>query len=98
MFQEALRRAAAVGISGFAFTEEAIRRAMSESPPPQVVSYLGQQSVEVRDEIIERLAREFGTWLHDLDLPKLAAEVLEETDVVFEVRVKARPKSREDAE
>ena len=71
---------------------------MSESTPPQVVSYLGQQSVEVRDEIIERLAREFGTWLHGLDLPSLVGEVLEQTDVVFEVRVKARSKSSEDSD
>jgi hypothetical protein len=77
LVQEWLRRAASAGFSTLRFTEEAIRRGFSDAMPPEWVDYVSRQSVEVRSEMIDRFAREFGTWLRELDVERLLGRVLE---------------------
>jgi len=62
-FQEAVRRAANLGISTFFTTEEAVRRAFSESVPPDWLEYLNRQGTDLRSELLDRMSREFGEWL-----------------------------------
>lgn len=90
---EVIRRGASLGFSGFFLTEEAIRRAFSDRVPAEWADYVSQQSGSVRDELIERMAREFGNWLRTLDLGEIAAELLEEREVSFRLEIKPRAKS-----
>ena len=48
----------------------------------------------MRDELIERMAREFGNWLRTLDLTDLAAEFLKSRAVFLRLEIKPR---RQDA-
>ena len=79
-------------------TEEAIRRAFSERVPPEWADYVSQQSESVRDELIERMAREFGNWLRTLDLGEIAAEFLEEREVSLRIDIKPKRGAEDSAE
>jgi hypothetical protein len=92
LFQEAVRRAAALGLSGFFLTEEAVRRALSDSVPKEWADYISRQSEEVRSDLVDRLAQEFGAWLRTLDLSDVLRNVLEDYDLSGEVKLSAHPK------
>jgi hypothetical protein len=91
-FQEAVRRAAQLGLSTFFTTEEAVRRAFSESVPPDWLDYLNRQGTDIRGELLERMTREFGEWLHKIDMPQIMSKLLEEHD--FELRISVSARSR----
>ena len=91
-FQEAVRRAAQLGISTFFTTEEAVRRAFSESMPPDWLDYLNRQGTDIRGELLERMSREFGEWLQKIDMAQIMSKLLEEHD--FELRISVSAKSR----
>jgi len=96
-FQEAVRRAAQLGLSTFFTTEEAVRRAFSESVPPDWLDYLNRQGTDIRGELLERMSREFGEWLHKIDMPQIMSKLLEEHDFELRISVSARPRSSERA-
>ena len=94
-FQEAVRRAAQLGLTTFFTTEEAVRRAFSEAVPPDWIDYLNRQSSDVRDELLERLSREFGEWLRHVDMAQIMSKLLEEHDFEFKISVSARRRPSE---
>jgi len=96
-FQEAVRRAAQLGLSTFFTTEEAVRRAFSESVPPDWLDYLNRQGTDLRGELLERMSREFGEWLHKIDMPQIMSKLLEEHDFELRISVSARSRSPERA-
>ena len=85
IFQETVRRAAGLGFSSFFLTEEALRRAFSEAAPKDLVQYVSEQSERMRDQVIDRVSREFGDWLQTVDVRELLEEVL--TNHEFELNV-----------
>ena len=95
LFQEAIRRAAAVGLSGFFLTEEAVRRALNDAVPEDWVNYLSEQSTEIRNELIDRLVEVFGNWLHTLDLPAVLSSVLEEHEFSAKIDLSVRRKQED---
>ena len=76
-FSELIRRSASLGFSSLLLTEEAIRRAFSEKVPAEWVDYLGSQGEDLRREIVDRLGKEFGQWLHTQDPASLVQQVLD---------------------
>ncbi len=94
LFQEAVRRATTLGLSGFFLTEEAVRRALTEAVPKEWVDYLSRQSEDVRREAMEGLVREFGHWLRGLDVKALLGQLLEEYDLTATIQLSASPKSQ----
>jgi hypothetical protein len=96
IFQEIVRRAAAAGFSSFFMTEEAIRQALSENVPKDWVDYVARQSAAMRAEVVERLVREFASWLQRIDTEELSRKVvqlvLEEYEVRVEIRLDAQPR------
>ena len=92
LFQEAIRRAAAVGLSGFFLTEEAVRRALNDAVPEDWVKYLSEQSTDIRNELIDRLIVQFREWLNTLDLPALLGSILEEHDFSAKIDLSVRRK------
>jgi len=93
IFQEVIRRGASLGFSSFFLTEEAIRRAFSDRVPSEWADYVSEQSESVRDELIERMSREFGNWLRTLDVGQIAADFLEEREVSLRIEIKPKRRS-----
>ena len=101
LYQEFVRRAASIGLSGVALTEEAVRKAMSESAHKEWVEFISRQGGDFRRELIDALVREFAAWLRDVDLDgvqrRVLQQVLEDFELSFEVKVSARPRGDRDA-
>lgn len=81
-----------MGFSSFFLTEEAVRRAFADRVPTDWTEYFARQSDEVRAELVDRLAKEFGNWLRSVDLAEVVAEVLDRYDVSAQIDVSAQPK------
>lgn len=94
-FQEAVKRAAQLGLSTFFTTEEALRRALAESVPADWIDYLNRQSTDVRAELLERMSREFGEWLQRADMAQIMSKLLEEHDFEFKISVSAKRRPSE---
>jgi hypothetical protein len=96
-FQEAVRRAAQLGLSTFFSTEEAVRRAFAEAVPADWIDYLNRQGTDVRGELLDRMSREFGEWLSRVDMAQIMGKLLEEHDFEFKISVSAQRRSSERA-
>ena len=96
-FQEAVRRAAQLGLSTFFTTEEAVRRAFSDSVPPDWLDYLNRQGTDLRSELLDRMSREFGEWLRQVDMAQIMSKLLEEHDFDLHISVSAKRSSKERA-
>ncbi|MFI5315705.1 MAG: hypothetical protein ACHQ6T_08385 [Myxococcota bacterium] len=94
-FQEAVRRAAQLGLSTFFTTEEAVRRAFSESVPSDWLDYLNRQGSDIRVELLDRMSREFGEWLRQVDMAQIMSKLLEEHDFEFRISVSAQRRGKE---
>src|SRR5262245_31320107 len=94
-FQEAVKRAAQLGLSTFFTTEEAVRRAFAEAVPADWIDYLNRQGTDVRAELLERMSREFGEWLQRVDMAQIMGELLEEHDFEFKISVSAKRRPSE---
>ena len=97
IFQEAVRRATALGLSGFFLTEEAVRKALTDTVPKEWVDYISRQSEDVRSDAIDRLVSEFGAWLRSLDLPAALRSVLEDYEISAKVEISAGRKRSDPA-
>jgi hypothetical protein len=95
LFQEAVRRAAQLGLSGFFATEEALRRAFNDSVPRDWVDYLNQQTGDVRTELIDRMAREFGEWLRTVDMTQIVGKLLAENEFELKISISGQPRAAE---
>lgn len=96
LFQELVRRGTALGLSSFFLTEEAVRRAVSDTLPADWVDFVGRRGEEMRRDLVEALAREFGAWLRDQDAAELLRRCLEEYDLSAHVELKLEPRGRGD--
>ena len=97
LFQEAIRRATALGLSGFFLTEEAVRRALTDTVPREWVDYVNRQSDDVRRDMVDRLASEFGIWLRTLDLSEVLQKVLEDYEISAQIDISADRKRTDPA-
>ena len=97
LFQEAIRRATALGLSGFFLTEEAVRRALTDTVPREWVDYVSRQSEDVRRDMVDRLVQEFGLWLRTLDLSELLRKVLEDYEISAQIDISADRKRKDPA-
>jgi hypothetical protein len=75
--QELLRRAIALGFSGLFTTEATIRSALGDTVPKDWVDFANEQGERTRREIIDRMAREFGRVIENLDTAELMRTLLE---------------------
>ena len=96
-FQEAVKRAAQLGLTTFFTTEEALRRAFTEAVPADWIDYLNQQGTDVRAELLDRLSREFGEWLQRVDMAQIMSKLLEEHDFEFKISVSAKRRTSDRA-
>ena len=74
---ELVRRALALGLSGFFLTEEAIRKAVGDTIPRDWADFAVEQSERARREFLERLSYEIGQSLEKLDLAAVLRQLLD---------------------
>ncbi len=82
------RRAVALGLSGFFFTEETIRKALGDTLPKDWSDFAIDQSERTRKEFLERLSFELAQTLEKIDVAAVLNELLEGRTI--EVRAKIR--------
>jgi len=90
-FPDLLRRGLTLGFTGLFMTEEAIRRALGDSVPRDVMEFLLEQSQRTRTEFLDRLSREFGRTLQALDPVEVAQKLLDGRTVEISARVRLVP-------
>jgi len=74
---ELMRRAIALGLTGFFTTEEAVRRALGDTVPKDWTDYISESSDRTRSEFLDRLSREIARTLKDIDLAAVLEQLLE---------------------
>jgi hypothetical protein len=87
---ELMRRAIAMGLSGFFFTEEAIRKALGEALPKDLQDFAVDQSRRTRAEFLERLSYEIGRTLENVDVAAVIAQLLEGRTLEVTARIRLR--------
>ena len=97
---EALRRMLTLGFTGFFMTEEALRKALGDSVPRDVIEFVLDQSQRMRGEFLDRVSRELGRVLERVDPVEVARRLLEGRTVEVTARfrlVQGRKRKRADA-
>ena len=74
---ELMRRAIALGLTGFFTTEEAVRRALGDTVPKDWSDYIAESSDRTRSEFLDRLSREIARTLKDVDIAAVLQQLLE---------------------
>ena len=74
---ELMRRAIALGLTGFFTTEEAVRRALGDTVPKDWTDYIAESSDRTRSGFLDRLSREIAQTLKDVDIAALIQQLLE---------------------
>jgi hypothetical protein len=72
-----LRRGMSLGLTGFFMTEEALRRALGETAPREMIEFVVAQSEKTRAEFLDRVSREFGKALAAMDPVEVVKRLLE---------------------
>jgi hypothetical protein len=87
---ELMRRAIAMGLSGFFFTEEAIRKALGEAMPKDLQDFAIEQSRRTRADFLERLSYEVGRTLENVDVAAVLQQLLEGRTLEVTARIRLR--------
>ncbi len=93
-FPDLLRKGLTLGFTGLFMTEEAIRRALGDSVPRDVMEFLLEQSNRTRAEFLDRLSREFGRTLQALDPVEVARRLLDGRTIEVSARVRLVPEDK----
>jgi hypothetical protein len=72
-----LRRGMSLGLTGFFMTEEALRRALGDTAPREMIEFVVAQSEKTRAEFLDRMSREFGKALSAMDPVEVVKRMLE---------------------
>ncbi len=89
---EIIRRFAALGLSGFFTTESALRKALGDTVPKEWTEFAAAQSERTRQELLDRIASEFGRVLGKVEPRDLLEHLIEGRTI--EVSAKIRLGSR----
>ena len=88
-----------LGFTGFFMTEEALRKALGDSVPRDVIEFVLDQSQRMRGEFLDRVSRELGRVLERVDPVEVARRLLEGRTVEVTARfrlVQGRKRKRAD--
>ena len=90
-----LRKGLTLGFTGFFMTEEAIRRALGDSVPRDVIEFFLEQSEKTRKDLLDRLSREFGRTLQALDPVEVARRLLDGRTIEVSAQIRLVPEEKE---
>ena len=85
-----MRRAISLGLSGFFFTEEAIRKALGDALPKDLQDFAIEQSNRTRADFLERLSYELGRSLENIDVAAVLAQLLKGKTLEVSARIRLR--------
>jgi len=96
-----IRRGLTLGFTGFFMTEEAIRKALGDSVPRDVIEYVLEQSERMRNEFLERTSKEFGKALSAMDPAEIVTRLVEGRTIEVTARFRIlnddrKPKPRDE--
>ncbi len=74
---ELMRRAIALGLTGFFTTEEAVRKALGDTVPKDWTDTISESSDRTRSEFLDKLSREIARALKEVDLAAVLQRLLE---------------------
>ena len=77
LLPDLLKRGMTLGLTGFFMTEEALRRALGETAPREMIDFVVAQSEKTRAEFLDRMSREFGKALSAMDPVEVAKRLIE---------------------
>lgn len=89
-----MRKALAMGFSGFFFTEEVIRKALGETLPRDWADFASDQSERARAEFLERLSYEIGRAMENVDYAAVLAQLLEGRTLEVSATIKLSDKDK----
>ncbi len=90
-FPDLLRRGLTLGFTGLFLTEEAVRKALGDSVPRDLIEFALEQSDRTRAEFLDRLGREFGRTLQALDPAEVARRLLDGRTIEVQARFRLLP-------
>lgn len=90
-FPELIRRGLTLGFTGLFMTEEAVRRALGDSVPRDVIEFVLEQSERTRAEFLDRISKEFGRVLSAMDPVELVRRLLEGRTVEVSAKIRFVP-------
>jgi hypothetical protein len=82
-----------LGFTGLFLTEEALRKALGDSVPRDVLEFMLDQSQRMRAEFLDRVSKEFGRVLDRVDPVEVARRLLEGRTVEVSARFRLVPKA-----
>jgi hypothetical protein len=91
LLPDLLRRGLTLGFTGFFLTEEAVRKALGESVPRDLMDFIMTQSDRTRAELLDRISREFARALGALDPVELVKRLLEGRSIEVSARIRLAP-------
>jgi hypothetical protein len=90
-----LRRGLTLGFTGFFLTEEAVRKALGESVPRDLMDFILSQSERTRTELLDRISKEFARVLGSIDPVEVANKLLEGHSIEVSARFRLVPSDSE---
>jgi hypothetical protein len=90
-FPDLLRRGLTLGFTGFFLTEEAVRKALGESVPRDLMDFILTESERTRGELLDRLSKEFARALSTLDPVELVKRLLEGRSIEVSAKIRLVP-------
>ena len=95
LLPDLLRRGLTLGFTGFFLTEEAVRKALGESVPRDLMDFILAQSERTRAEFLDRISKEFAGALSSLDPVELAKRLLEGRSIEVSAKIRLVPSDAE---
>jgi hypothetical protein len=94
-FPDLLRRGLTLGFTGFFLTEEAVRKALGESVPHDLMDFILTESERTRGEFLDRISKEFARALSTLDPVELVKRLLEGRSIEVSATIRLVPSDTE---
>jgi hypothetical protein len=86
-----LRRGLTLGFTGFFLTEEAVRKALGDSVPRDLMDFILAQSERTRTEFLDRISKEFARALGNLDPVEVVKRLLEGRSIEVSAQIRLVP-------
>lgn len=86
-----LRRGLTLGFTGFFLTEEAVRKALGDSVPRDLMDFILAQSERTRVEFLDRISKEFARALSNLDPVEVVKRLLEGRSIEVSAQIRLVP-------
>lgn len=95
---EMMRRAIAMGLSGFFLTEEAIRKAVGDTLPRDWADFAVEQSERTRAELMNRFGIELNRTFASLDVAEMFRQLVEGRTIEVKAEIRLKPEDEAAAE